>query len=443
MDCLLHNASPRYNPLPMDVRYRVHGGVPLQGEVSVGGSKNAALPLIAASLLVAGDVILENVPRIRDVEVMLELLEHLGAKTSSQGNTIRINASAARSRPLPKELVSKLRASILFLGPLLARFGVAEMAYPGGDVIGKRPVHAHILAFEQLGIRNMSNDTMLSLQGTLRPGEVVLPEFSVTATENILMAAALQPKHTRIELAAAEPHVQDLCTFLTATGASIEDIGSHRLRIRGTGAATSVRHHVPFDYIEAGSLVIAALVTKGKVRIHGVERAPLLMFLEILRRGGAVLKLDEQEKTLFVDGELSLLQAMHVQTNIYPGFPSDLQAPIGVAMTQAKGVSRIFEVLYEGRLGYLYELEKMGAHVEMLNAHQALIIGPTSLRGRVVASNDIRAGASMVLAALCAEGESVVTDVHYIERGHERLDQKLLMLGARIERIASEEMKLS
>jgi UDP-N-acetylglucosamine 1-carboxyvinyltransferase len=427
----------------MDIRYRVQGGIPLQGEVTIGGSKNAALPLIAASLLVAGEVVLENLPRIRDTEVMLQLLEHLGAKTSAQGNTVSIDASAARSRPLPKELVSKLRASILFLGPLLARFGVAEMAYPGGDVIGKRPVHAHILAFEQLGIRNMSSDTTLSLQGTLRPGEVILPEFSVTATENILMAAALQPKHTRIELAATEPHVQDLCTFLGKIGASIEDIGSHALRIRGTGATKGTRHRVPFDYIEAGSLVVAALVTKGKVRIREVERPPLLMFLEVLKRGGAVCKLDEQERTLFVDGELSLLQAMHIQTNIYPGFPSDLQAPIGVAMTQAKGVSRIFEVLYEGRLGYLYELEKMGAHVEMLNAHQALIIGPTPLRGRIVASNDIRAGASMVLAALCAEGESVVTDVHYIERGHERLDQKLLALGARIERTVSGELNIA
>ncbi|MBI2117677.1 UDP-N-acetylglucosamine 1-carboxyvinyltransferase, partial [Candidatus Peregrinibacteria bacterium] len=256
-----------------------------------------------------------------------------------------------------------------------------------------------------------------------------------TATENVLMAAALLPGETRIDLAACEPHVQDLQQLLSAMGAHIEGRGTHSVFVRGKTTLQGVHHRVIPDYLEAGVFVIAGLVTKGKVRLKGVEYEHLLAFLDVIRRCGGVWKYDDREKTLFVDGELSSLQAMNIRTNIYPGFPTDLQAPMGVMMTQAKGVSRLFERMYEGRLAYLYELEKMGAHVEVLNAHQALIIGPTPLRGRVVASNDIRAGAAMVLAALSAEGETTVTDVRYIERGYDRLDEKLRALGAHIERV--------
>ena len=420
----------------MDVQYRIRGGIPLQGEVHISGSKNAALPLLAASVLCTGEMVLENVPRIRDTEVMLRILEYLGAATSfSPEGTVRVCTDRLRSKPIPEELVSKLRGSIVLLGPLLARFGVVEMAYPGGCVLGKRPIHAHIAALEQLGARSMGSETMLHLQGTLQPRRVILPEFSVTATENILLAAALLPGETRIDLAACEPHVQDLQRLLSAMGAHIDGMGTHSVFVRGTTALQGVHHKVTPDYLEAGVFVIAGLVTKGKVRLRGVEQEHLLSFLDVVRRCGGVWKYDDREKTLFVDGELSSLQAMSIRTNIYPGFPTDLQAPIGVAMTQAKGVSRLFERMYEGRLAYLYELEKMGAHVEVLNAHQALIIGPTPLKGRVVASNDIRAGAAMVLAALSAEGETMVTDVRYIERGYDHLDDKLRSLGARIERV--------
>ncbi len=205
--------------------------------------------------------------------------------------------------------------------------------------------------------------------------------------------------------------------------------------MHGKKPLTAVEFNVTSDYLEAGVLILAALITRGRLRIHGVDREHLLSFLDSLRRFGAVWKYDEGDQTLFVDGELSSLKAMSIRTNVFPGFPTDLQAPMGVAMTQAKGVSRMFERLFEGRLAYLYELEKMGAHIEILNAHQALIIGPTPLKGRVVASNDIRAGAAMVLAALCAEGETTINDVRYIERGYDKLDQKLKGLGAKIERI--------
>lgn len=419
----------------MEITYRVRGGIPLVGDVVVGGSKNAALPLIAGSILAQGETVLRNVPRLRDTLAMLKILNFLGAETSFEEGTVRIRAEKIRSQPIPAEYVSALRGSIVLIGPLLARFGVAEMAYPGGCVLGKRPVRAHVEAFLQMGAEDMSTDEVLHLQGTLQPSHVILPEFSVTATESAVLAAALLPGETRIDLAAAEPHVQEVERFVVQMGAQVDGIGTHTVVVHGKPTLSAVEHVVATDYLEAGVLVLAALLTRGKLRLHGVDREHLLSFLDTLRRFGAVWKYVPEEQTLFIDGELSSLKAMSVRTNIFPGFPTDLQAPMGVAMTQASGVSRLFERLFEGRMAYLYELEKMGAHVEILNAHQALIIGPTPLKGRSVASNDIRAGAAMVLAALCAEGETTINDVRYIERGYDRLDQKLKGLGAKIERV--------
>jgi UDP-N-acetylglucosamine 1-carboxyvinyltransferase len=419
----------------MDIRYKITGGVPLQGEIVISGSKNAALPLLASTILASGETVLRNVPRLRDTEIMLRMLEHLGAETSFQDGTVRVKTHNLRYQPIPAELTNKLRASIVLLGPMLGRFGVCEMAYPGGDFIGKRPIDAHISALVQMGARNMSTGDVIHLQGELHPAHIILPEFSVTATENAIMAAATIPGETRIDLAAAEPHVQEVAKIVQKMGAEVEGIGTHTIIIRGRKDLSPVEHRVPFDYLEAGSMVVATLVTRGKVRLLDVDQEHLLSFLNTMQRAGAVWKYDAPTQTLFIDGELSFLNAMNVRTNIYPGFHTDLQAPLGVAMTQAKGVSRLFERLYEGRLAYLYELEKMGAHVEILNSHQALIIGPTPLRGKVVASNDVRAGAAMVLAGLCAEGETTITDVHYIERGYDRLDEKLRALGAQVERL--------
>lgn len=420
----------------MDIRYRVRGGIPLRGDIDISGSKNAALPLIAASVLANGETVLHNVPRLRDITVMLRILEFLGAETSFQADTVRIRTHKLQNRRIPAELVSKLRGSIVLLGPLLSRFGEVEMAYPGGCVLGKRPVHAHIAALEQLGAKDLSSDEMLHLNGELKPGRVILPEFSVTATENAVMAAALVPGEVRIDLAAAEPHVQEVEKIVASMGAQVEGIGTHTVLIHGKKTLQSPTHTVIADYLEAGAFIISALVTKGKVRLHGADSEHLISFLSVLRRMGAIVKIEEG--VLFVDGELSTLKALEVRTNIFPGFPTDLQATIGVAMSQAHGVSRIFERLFEGRMAYLYELEKMGAHIEILNAHEALVIGPTELRGRVVSSNDIRAGAAMVLAGLCAHGETMITDVRYIERGYDRFDEKLKSLGADIEKITME-----
>lgn len=419
----------------MDIRYQITGGVPLQGELTISGSKNAALPMIAAAVLVSGTTTLKNVPKLRDTQLMLEILEFLGAKTSVENGIVRIDTSNLESKPIPGDLVSRMRGSIVLLGPLLARFGVVEMSYPGGCVLGKRPVEAHVLALEQMGAENMSTPDVIHLQGTLTPTRIILPEFSVTATENAILAAAAIPGETRIEMAAAEPHVQEVARMVEAMGAEVRGIGTHTVIVRGSLSLRPTERRVPFDYLEAGCMVVAALVTRGKLRLRDIDEDQLLSFLDVVKRAGGVLKYSAEEKTLLIDGELSILNAMNIRTNIHPGFPTDLQAPLGVAMTQAQGVSRLFERLYEGRLAYLYELEKMGAHIEVLNAHQALVIGPTPLKGRTVASNDIRAGAAMVLAALCAEGQTTITDVRYIERGYDRLDEKLRSVGAKIERV--------
>ncbi len=420
----------------MDLTYSVRGGVPLTGDVIVGGSKNAALPLLAASILAEGETVLRNVPDLSDIRATLKILDFLGAETTFENNTVRVNATKIQSKPIPDEYVCNFRGSIVLLGPLLARFGVAEMGYPGGCVLGKRPVVAHIEALTQLGAVDTSTEEVLHLQGKLAAGHIVLPEFSVTATENAVAAAALVPGMTTIDLAAAEPHVQDVCKFVAAMGAKVEGIGSHTLKVHGLPKLKAVDHTVISDYLEAGTFVLGALVTHGKVRVHEVDHSHLFSFFDVLRRAGAVFHF-EKDGTLLVDGESSQLKAMAVRTNIFPGFPTDLLSPLGVAMTQAQGVSRVFERLFEGRMAYLYELEKMGAHVEVLNAHQALIIGPTPLKGRTVASNDIRAGAAMVLAALCAEGTTTITDIRYIERGYDRLDERLRGLGARIERTST------
>ncbi len=413
-----------------DVRYRIRGGKKLQGTVDIGGSKNAALPLMAGAVASGGVTVFHNVPSLRDTRTMIAILNFLGAKTTVEGTTVTIDTTALVNRPIPHELVSKLRGCIVFLGPLLARFGEVEMSYPGGCVLGKRPVGTHIDALVQMGAKDLSTDEKLHLKGTLKPSHVILPEFSVTVTENVVLAASLLDGDTTVELAAAEPHVQDVCRFVQARGRTVDGIGSHTLTIHGKKELLlSGEHTVTSDYLEAGIFILAGIVTGGSIRVRNADVTHLTSFLGALKRAGAAVTV-EKNGDIVADGAASSLKAVRIQTNIFPGFPTDLQAPFGVLLTQAKGVSRIFEVLFEGRMAYLYELEKMGATIEILNSHEAIVIGPSELSGRTVASNDIRAGAAMVLAGLIASGETVITDVRYIERGYDRLEEKLKALGA-------------
>jgi len=417
--------------MPKDIRYRVEGITPLRGDVTLSGSKNAALPCMCAALLTKEEVVLRNVPDIADVHSLLAIFTHLGVEHSFEDHTLKIRAAKLEPKKIPHELVGNFRASILLLGPLLARFGEVTMAYPGGCVIGKRPVVAHLDALIQMGAEDHSTDETLHLRGTLKGGEVVLPEFSVTATENALLAAAVGKESVTMHIAAAEPHVQDLCRCLETFGAKIEGKGTHDITVHGASLHGG-EHIVTTDYLEAGFFVLAGILTGGDLTIHGVQKDQLRSFFKALERMGAVWDW-KGEGELHVQGGAPM-KGCRIQTNVFPGFPTDLQPAFGVAMTQAQGVSRIQELFYESRFGYIFELEKMGANVEMLNPHEALLIGPTPLRGATVASNDIRAGAAMVLAALCARGESLITDVRYIERGYERLEEKLRSIGASIHR---------
>jgi UDP-N-acetylglucosamine 1-carboxyvinyltransferase len=414
-------------------RFLVTGGKKLEGQIKVGGSKNAALPIIAASLLTDEPVTLTNVPDIADIATMEHILHFLGVETSTEGNTMKINPKVVANVEIEHELVSKLRASILFLGPLLSRNKEVRLAFPGGCVIGKRPVDAHLMAFEELGAEVLEDSDILHIKcDKLVGAKFTMTEASVTATENAIMAAVLAKGDTVIRLAACEPHVQDLCNFLNSMGAKITGIGTHKLKIKGVKKLKGTKYRITSDYLEAGTLVIAAAITGGSVDILDVNPNHLDIFWQKLREVGVVFELGEDMVRVLPSPEL---KAIRLQTAVFPSFPTDLQAPFTTLLTQAKGTSFIFETLFDGRLQYLYELEKMGLEPKILNPYQAEITGPTKLTGASVSSCDLRAGAAVVLAALAAEGQTEISNVYYIDRGYERLDEKLNSIGASIKRV--------
>jgi UDP-N-acetylglucosamine 1-carboxyvinyltransferase len=399
-------------------KFIIRGGQPLSGVVKVSGSKNAALPLLAATLLTEQECVLRNIPDVADVRLMLEILTILGAKFSFAKNVVTIQTAKIKTTKIPAEFAGKMRASILLLGPLLARAGKAEIAFPGGCVIGKRSIHAHAFALEKLGCRNSSTDNVLKFEAKngIKPTAFNLPEMSVTATENALMAAALSPEETKIRMAAYEPHVVDVCEFLKKLGVKITGVGSHTLKISGTPKLGSATHTVTPDYLEAGTFALAGLLTGGHVRIESVVPKQLDSFFQKLQEVGANFFVGPNFLEIKPTKKFNPIE---IKTAVFPGFPTDLQAPFGVLLTQAQGKSRIFETLFEGRLNYLFELEKMGARVEVFNPHQAVVFGGDKLRGAKIASCDLRAGAAMVLAALSAKGISEITNVEDIDRGYE------------------------
>jgi len=418
----------------MPERLIITGGKKLRGTVRVSGSKNAVLPLLCATLLLKkGTTTLTNVPDISDVHTLLSLMEFLGAKTTFTKNKITVDATKLQNKKLPHELVKKLRASILLLAPLYARFGSVELDFPGGCVIGKRSTWAHEKTLESLGAQNNSTDKTLRFTGKLQANDFTLPEISVTATENALMLAACTTGETTIRLASAEPHVQDLCKFLTKLGARIKGLGTHTLVIKGTKNLKNISHKVCGDYLEVGTLAIAAAVTGGEIRIQGGERHDLDIFWEKLNEIGVPVRFEKSD--IIVGSSAKYFAVEKVDTGVFPKFPTDLQAPMGVLLTQCEGRSQIFETLFEGRLAYLYELEKMGARVELTNNHQSYIVGKAELKGASVSSFDLRAGAAMLLAGLCATGQTEVHDIYYLDRGYEKFDEKLRKLGAEIKRV--------
>jgi len=414
-------------------KFVICGGQPLTGVVKISGSKNAALPLLAATLLTKQKCVLQNIPDVADVRLMLEILEFLGTKFTFEKNVVTIQTAKIKTTKIPAELAGRMRASILLLGPLLARSGKAEIAFPGGCVIGKRSIHAHAFALQKLGAKNKSTENILKFEAKkITPAAFNLPELSVTATENALMATSLSPGKTKIRMAAYEPHVVDVCEFLKKLGVKISGVGSHTLKISGSKNLKSATHTTTPDYLEAGTFALAGLLTEGKIRIENIIPKQLDSFFQ---------KLEEVGAKFFVGPDFLEIKPTkkfnptEIKTAVFPGFPTDLQAPFGVLLTRAKDKSRIFETLFEGRMNYLFELEKMGARVEVFNPHQAVIFGGTKLRSAKIASCDLRAGAAMVLAALSAKGVSEVTNVEYIDRGYENFAEKLQNLGAKIERV--------
>ncbi|MBI5411819.1 UDP-N-acetylglucosamine 1-carboxyvinyltransferase [Candidatus Peregrinibacteria bacterium] len=426
---------------PHQHRFLVKGGIPLKGQVRVSGSKNAILPILAAALLTDEPVTLANVPDIADVHTMQGILDFLGVKTEFKSPLFKIHAKTVSDKEIPHELVSRLRASILLLAPLLVRNKRARLAFPGGCVLGKRPVDAHLKALQALGAEVVEDRETLHLCATvgtrhtlsLRGANFVMTEASVTATENAVIAAVLARGATTIRFAACEPHVQDLCHFLNAMGAHISGIGTHMLEITGVDRLHGADYSVTSDYLEAGTLVLAAAITGGDVEVLNVAPHHLDVFWQKLSEAGVRFTLGKNSVHVFPSQDL---RAIRLQTAVFPSFPTDLQAQFATLLTQAKGTSFIFETLFDGRLQYLYELEQMGAGFKILNPYQAEIIGPARLKGASVASCDIRAGAAILLAALAAKGQTEISHVYYIDRGYERLDEKLVTLGAKIKRLA-------
>jgi UDP-N-acetylglucosamine 1-carboxyvinyltransferase len=416
-------------------RFIVEGGHPLKGTVKIHGSKNAALPILAATLLTKDECTLRNVPNISDIHAFLEILQGLGAKFEYNQGTLKIQTVKVGTIQAQKELVQQMRASILLLGPLLARKGEAEMVFPGGCVLGKRSIHAHTHALEKLGAQiEDTEDGIRATAKTLHGTKIIMAESSVTATENAIMAAVLAENTTKIHWAAMEPHVQDLCHFLNSMGAQIRGIGTHTLFIEGVSHLHGTDYEITSDYLEAGTLALAAVLTRGTVTLENIIPDHLDSFWQKLDEVGANFELHETS-AIFKPLKTKHFQPVEqLKTAVFPGFATDLQAPFTVLLTQADGESKMFETLFDGRLNYLYELEKMGAKVAIHNSHQATINGPTPLRGTRIVSCDIRAGAAMVLAALTAEGTTEISDIRYIERGYENLHKTLNNLGAKITR---------
>lgn len=414
-------------------KFRVLGGKPLKGAINVSGSKNAALPLIAAALLTPGKSVLRNVPLIKDVYAMIDLIKSVGAKVILEQHTLFIDATNLTSHTPDSALAGKLRGSILLLGPLLARLGEIEIPYPGGDLIGPRPIDTHLKAFEQLGAHILTNKTILLKAKQLIGTRIVLRETSVTATENVLMASVLAKGETQIRLAATEPHVSELAHTLIGMGAKIDGIGTNTLTIKGVKELRGMDHILHPDPIETGSFAILAATTKSSLVIKNVVVDELDAVLLKLSEIGVNYK--TERGNLIIAPPEKPYQATKIQTGLYPLLPTDLQSPFGVLATQAQGTTMIHDWMYEGRLAYINELRKMGANAFVLDPHRAIIHGPSPLYGKEIHSLDIRSGMTLLIAALVAQGETIINDAQIIDRGYEAIDVRIRALGADIIRI--------
>ena len=419
-------------------KFIVTGGQPLHGEVKIAGAKNAVLKLMAAATLTDELCTLRNVPRISDVTIMGETMADIGFELKrTDTDAVEIRAGEANWLFVPLEAAKQMRASFILLGPLLARFGRVIISNPGGDRIGRRPVDLHVEAMHRLGAEiEYKNGYYFAHapHGRLRGARIEFPYVTVMGTENALLAAVLADGTTVIEQAASEPETDDLIAMLCDMGARIERTAQHRLEVEGVDTLHGTDHTVIGDRIEAGTFAIAAALTGGEVIVRGINPAHLSAFLDVLEDMGVPHEADGPGSTLRVSAAPSYRPA-DVETAPYPGLATDLQAPLAVLMTQADGSSTIHEAIYEDRLEYTTELNKMGAVIEVLDERHARVAGPTPLHGREVAISDLRAGATLVLAALAAAETSVIDGVEHVDRGYEQIESKLVALGAQINRI--------
>ncbi len=420
----------------------IEGGAPLSGTVQPAGNKNAALPIIAACLLTSYPVTLENVPRIRDVEAMLELIAEIGVEVEwLDVNTVRIWAADVTKTRLDPLLCERIRASILVAGPLLARFGAADVPPPGGDVIGRRRVDTHLMAFEALGAEVSSDrEYRMRAPNGLIGADIYLDEASVTGTENALMAAAGATGETRITNAACEPHVQDLCRMLQKMGAEVDGVGSNVVTVRGTKDLRGCTYRICADHIEVASFIGLAAVTGGDLTITDAAAEHLRAIRHTFWRLGVDIEVTGDDVRVAPGQTLEIVDDQHgqipkIEDGPWPMFPADLTSIAVAVATQAKGTVLIFEKMFENRLIFTDKLVSMGARIILCDPHRAVVSGPARLYGQRMESPDIRAGMALLIASLCAEGTSRIGNVGQIDRGYERIDERLRALGARIERV--------
>jgi UDP-N-acetylglucosamine 1-carboxyvinyltransferase len=428
-------------------KFVIKGGSALSGEITAAGNKNAALPILAACLLTDEELVLTNVPRIRDTETQVAVLEGLGVSALwSEHNELRLRADGVTDTAPDESLSARIRASFLLAGPLLARFGEARMPPPGGDFIGRRRLDPHLDAFKDLGARVEGGDReieVLAPDGGLKPCAIFMDEPSVMGTENALMAAALTPGPTTIANAASEPHVQDLARLLVKMGAQIDGIGSNVMTVHGRDKLSGAEHRICPDHIEVASFMALAAATKGELRIRNAQPEDLVTIRRHFRRLGMQSMVEGDDVLVPPEQALEIRDDLgdaipKIDDGPWPAFPADLTSIALALATQARGTILIFEKMFENRLFFVDKLVAMGARITLCDPHRAIVSGPSRLHGERLESPDIRAGMAMLIAALCAEGVSEIGNVVQIDRGYERIDERLRELGARIERVAVE-----
>jgi UDP-N-acetylglucosamine 1-carboxyvinyltransferase len=422
-------------------KFVIEGGYPLSGTLTPSGNKNESLPVLAATLLTDEVVHLKNLPRIRDVEVMCEVIQSIGGTVEWLGrNEVKICADGVTTGRLDPKLCQRIRASILFAGPLLARVGEVILPPPGGDVIGRRRLDTHFHALEGLGARIAVRETYeLSTHGLIG-ADIFLDEASVTATENAIMAASLAKGTTIIRNAACEPHVCALARLLNAMGAQITGIGSNQLTIEGVERLGGATHEIESDYLEIGSFIGLAAVTGGALTINKVKPESLRMIKLVFERLGIYTQIKGTELFVPAHQPLTVRPDYHnhvpkIDNAIWPAFPTDLMSIAITVATQCQGTVLFFEKMFEGRMFFVDHLQSMGAQIILCDPHRVVVVGPQSLRGAKVQSPDVRAGMALLIAGLCAKGKTEIFNIHQIDRGYERVDEKLRALGAQIERL--------